>query len=185
MRHEEAEQVFSPEIGGVERVDVCAKLFTKRAGKIRLRLDRRDFCEPFLERSEASLFDAGRVHVGRVIVGDHPLRCARCRLAGAGLADQVRIPFLSFLKDLEVHAGARAIGRYFGCLAPGAIGISFEIVTWFYGEVAQGQVDPDRLFRRWRSSDQQRHRQRNQYDQTKDVHLHAARLAKIPFEKQA
>ena len=106
-----------------------------------------------LERSEAALLDAGRVHVGRVIVGDHPLRRARCRFAGARVADQVRVPLLGFLKDLEVHARARTIGRYFGRLAPGAIRISLEVVARFYGEVAQGEVDPDRLCRRWRSGE--------------------------------
>ena len=135
--------------GGVERIDVGAKLLAQRAGEVGLRFDSRDFGEPLLERSEAALLDALGVHVGRVIIGDHPLRRARGRFAGARFADEVRVALLRLLKDLEAHARARTIGRYFGRLAPAAIGIFVEVVARFYGEIAQGEVDSDRLCWRW------------------------------------
>jgi hypothetical protein len=61
----------------------------------------------------------------------------------------------------------------------------FEVIARFHGEIAQGEGDPNRLFRRWWSGDGEWNRQRNQYDRAKDLLLHGARLAKIAFEKQA
>ena len=173
LRDEEAEQVFRPKVGGVQRIDIGTKLLAKRTGEIGFRFDFRDPGEPLLERIETTLLDSGRVHVSRVIVGDHSLRCACCRFAGTCFANQIGVPLLRFLKDLKVHTGARTIGRYFGLLAPGAIRVFLEVVARFCGEVAQREIDPDRLFRRRRSSEKRRRRQRHQCDRSKKLFLHA------------
>ena len=46
LRDKEAEQVLRPEVGGVQRIDVGAKLLAKRAGEVGFRLDSGDFGEP-------------------------------------------------------------------------------------------------------------------------------------------
>ena len=176
LRDKEAEQILGPEVGRVQRIDVGAKILAKRAGEVGFRFDSRDPAEPLLERSEAALLDAGRVHVGRVVVGDQSLRRVRARFAGACFADQVCVALLRFLKDLEIHARARPIAWNFSLLAPGAIRIFLEVVARFYGEIAQSEIDPDRLFRPWRSGERRRRHEQNECERSKDLHLHAVRV---------
>ena len=151
MRDEKAEQILGPHRGRVQRINVGAQALAEHASEIVFRCDLVDLAEFLFERIEPSLLDARRVHEGGVVVGDHTLRSSRLRFAGAGLANQIGITLLSFLKDLEAHSNPGAISRHFSRFSPTTIGIFIEVVARFYRQAAVSEVDTERLFPRgWR-----------------------------------
>src|SRR5690606_22811970 len=126
---EQAEQAIGVVIGGVERVDVGTKSRAQLLRQRGLVGDGVGAVDLGLHRCQPGLLDRGLVHECGVVVGDATLVAARGRVGSGGVAHQLGSALLGLFEHLQEHAGAGAVGRDFGGVAPAPVGVLLEVVA--------------------------------------------------------
>jgi hypothetical protein len=142
LADEQAEQVVGAGvIVVVERIGVGAHRGADRARQGLFVTDRGDRGQAGLDRLQLARLDPGGIGIGGIIVGDPLFVAARCATGGRGPLDDRGIACFGAERDVEPDTDRGAVGGDLGSLAPGAIGVSVEIVAGLDRPVHQRLVD--------------------------------------------
>ena len=142
LRHENAEQIFGLEIGGVQRVGVRAEGAPDGGAQLMLVGDARNGVEIRLGRRHPRAVDRVGVGIGLVVIGDHPVRAAG-RVGLQDLVEQLTRVLLALLVGDQEAPDTRPVRRDWRVLDPGAVCVFVEIVAGHGGLVHPRRVDAE------------------------------------------
>jgi hypothetical protein len=141
LRNKDSEKIAGLKVGGVQWVDIGAKLRPQRAGQRMAVGDRRESVQLGLQRRDSLRLDGALIHEGRVEVSYFSRIVARRGPCfGGGFNERAQV-----LPRLVGQNGAGSIARFVGgngCgVDPSSIGIRIEIITRGDGLVHSRQID--------------------------------------------